>query len=501
VRPVLHDAEIHLRLVGEGGQVLWEEEFRASAELRAALTPWGCEEIIRFALDQLLGSMRSSFAGPAFQEALRGTPGPASATAGTGSMDEASTEAGEAGEATGAPVAPAASAADLRARGRQKLEAGDPAGCREDLTRALALDPEDAAALWLRGVAHFRLGDHSAALDDFHAARRGYPVEGAEAEDLALWVRRARRARARAQREAEEATVAPVTSDGPAVHWHRHRHGDELAGFVEHSHAHEHAVARLLDRADHPEQDHWSNHPHRGADVTSLDRPVRLTHAARPSGRRGLLGFGGVEVFSGYSVTSAGSVEFVSGSETFARVSVPRTTSPTVGLRVGGGALMGPDDMLCLGPSWEWSFFEAEGGGLDRFEVHAISFLLTLRALILRSEDQPGGILQVYASIGFGIYITDIDMRTPQELLDSDDAIADRDVVDDTAVDLGLEARFGLALPLAGPVALFVEYRHSSFQATLDVGHVPAFIFSDPLDLERQASTNHFLCGFAFQFS
>ena len=59
-----------------------------------------------------------------------------------------------------------ATTGELYALGTQRAEAGDYRGAIEAYTAALRLNPTDGVAYNDRGLAHYRLGEHQAALAD-----------------------------------------------------------------------------------------------------------------------------------------------------------------------------------------------------------------------------------------------------------------------------------------------------------------------------------------------
>ena len=118
--------------------------------------------------------------------------------------------------------------------------------------------------------------------------------------------------------------------------------------------------------------------------------------------------------------------------------------------------------------------------------VFPISALLMLRWPLLTSVEFPKGRLQPYAGIGPGVFIstTKVDLRpeVPAEF-------------SDTSIDLGLDARAGIAWLFAKNTAVFAEYRFT---------HVSPRFEDRPADLQTTVdvdlNTHHMLVGISFRF-
>src|SRR3972149_5951715 len=118
--------------------------------------------------------------------------------------------------------------------------------------------------------------------------------------------------------------------------------------------------------------------------------------------------------------------------------------------------------------------------------VFPVSALLMLRWPLLTSVEFPKGRLQPYAGIGPGVFVstTKVDLRPelPAEF-------------SDTSIDLGLDARAGLAWLFAKNTAVFVEYRFT---------HVSPHFEDRPADLKTTVdvdlNTHHMLVGISFRF-
>ncbi len=72
-------------------------------------------------------------------------------------------------------AAHAQSADEFFNRGNAKDESGDYQGAIADFTRAIEIDPQDAAAYYNRGNAKDELGDYQGAISDYNRVIKQYP--------------------------------------------------------------------------------------------------------------------------------------------------------------------------------------------------------------------------------------------------------------------------------------------------------------------------------------
>ena len=135
-----------------------------------------------------------------------------------------------------------------------------------------------------------------------------------------------------------------------------------------------------------------------------------------------------------------------------------------------------------LGLALDASFYNPDAD----LTVFPVSALLMFRWPLLTSVEFPKGRLQPYAGIGPGVFVstTKVDLRPelPAEF-------------SDTSIDLGLDARAGLAWLFAKNTAVFVEYRFT---------HVSPHFEDRPADLKTTVdvdlNTHHMLVGISFRF-
>jgi opacity protein-like surface antigen len=112
-----------------------------------------------------------------------------------------------------------------------------------------------------------------------------------------------------------------------------------------------------------------------------------------------------------------------------------------------------------------------------------LSVLIMLRFPLFTSQQSPKGLLQPYFGIGPGVFISKADTT------------AAGGTFSDTAVDVGLDLRAGLAWPFLKNIAAFGEYRLTHVEPEYDgqAGGVPA-------KFETRARTHHVLGGISIRF-
>jgi opacity protein-like surface antigen len=133
-----------------------------------------------------------------------------------------------------------------------------------------------------------------------------------------------------------------------------------------------------------------------------------------------------------------------------------------------------------IGLALDASFFKPA----DDTTIVPISALLMLRAPLMKGSEFPHGRLQPYIGAGPSVFISSVD-----------DDVEGVGNVSDTSVDVGFDARGGLAFLLTRNVAIFGEYRFT---------HVsPEFSF-DILGFRTKAETtfdtHHLFAGVSFRF-
>ncbi len=161
--------------------------------------------------------------------------------------------------------------------------------------------------------------------------------------------------------------------------------------------------------------------------------------------------------------------------------------SVSLGFRFGGWLHPVP----FFGMAADFSYFAAEGGPVELNNVYPMSLLFLFRAPLLQSQRYPVGRLQPYLGVGPSLFFSDavVDLRP---------AVSER--VSTTAVDLGLDARAGLAVALHPNVFLFAEYRLTYFEQHLE--ETTDFALFESLDATADTTllTHHVLVGVSFRF-
>jgi hypothetical protein len=113
--------------------------------------------------------------------------------------------------------------------------------------------------------------------------------------------------------------------------------------------------------------------------------------------------------------------------------------------------------------------------------VVPISPLLMLRLPLVTSDQYPHGRLQPFVGAGPGIFVTLVDDHQTD--------------FSDTTADVGVDVRAGLKLEVAPIMAIFAEYRYTSFEA-----HADDEVFGVPFDVDIPLDSHHVAIGFGFHF-
>lgn len=173
--------------------------------------------------------------------------------------------------------------------------------------------------------------------------------------------------------------------------------------------------------------------------------------------------------------------------ETVAREDASFDPSLSLGFRLGGWL----DPAPFLGFAVDFSFFQAEGGPVERNNIFPLSFLVMFRGSLLQSPEHPHGRLQPYAAVGPSLFFSDtqVDLRP---------AVSQR--VNTSATNVGLDVRAGIALEVAPQIAIFAEYRFTYFEQHLD--ETTDLGFFSTLDATSRTTylTHHALIGVSFRF-
>lgn len=169
-------------------------------------------------------------------------------------------------------------------------------------------------------------------------------------------------------------------------------------------------------------------------------------------------------------------------------------TSFTTGLR---GGYWFEDTVAFLGLGIDLSYYAArEDASTAPLDVYAfpITPLLMVRIPIAREPGFPGGRVQPYGAIGPS-FTTSVAYADTSELgIGIDDVAA-------ASFDVGLDARGGIAVHVAEPIALFVEYRYTRLRPEYDDDDVD-FDFGPDLEIEVEpdVDVHHAVFGVSFRF-
>jgi opacity protein-like surface antigen len=149
---------------------------------------------------------------------------------------------------------------------------------------------------------------------------------------------------------------------------------------------------------------------------------------------------------------------------------------------VGGRGGFWLPDTAWVGAAVDVSYFELEAEGTET-KVLPVSALVMLR--------YPGDSLQPYIGIGAGVFFTDtrVDIQLSGENKN----------FSDTAVDLGLDARAGLAWRLFRRFAIFGEYRFTYFEGNYD-DRVSSAGTETEVKIDTKNYVHHFIVGVSYRF-
>lgn len=144
-----------------------------------------------------------------------------------------------------------------------------------------------------------------------------------------------------------------------------------------------------------------------------------------------------------------------------------------------------------LGFAGDFSYFQAVGGPAEENHLWPFTFLVMVRAPLLKSRNHPHGQIQPYLGVGPSLVFSD-------SIIDLRPEVPDR--VNTSAVDLGIDARAGLAWELLPHLALFVEYRFLYFRQKLE--ETTDFAWFESIDASTKTDylTHHLLLGLSVRF-
>jgi opacity protein-like surface antigen len=130
--------------------------------------------------------------------------------------------------------------------------------------------------------------------------------------------------------------------------------------------------------------------------------------------------------------------------------------------------------------------------------ITPITPLLMLRIPIAASEEIPGGRIQPYAAVGPAFNLS----FAFSELDDLGPTVGLVDDFEAASLDVGLDARGGIAVQVARHFALFTEYRYTYFKPDWEdeVDDAFAFDFDTDIDVDADIRTHHIVFGGSFRF-
>lgn len=160
-------------------------------------------------------------------------------------------------------------------------------------------------------------------------------------------------------------------------------------------------------------------------------------------------------------------------------------SSLIVGLRIGKWL----ENTPWLGFAMDYSIFDANIGHRDIF-ISPISLLAMIRFQWVKSSKFPRGRLQPYFGAGPAFFYSEINSFSafPWGPINNVDDF-------DTSIDLGLDLRAGLAWGITNNLALFGEYRLSTFESEFEEN-----IYLTGENMEAKLTTHHGLVGISYHF-
>ena len=159
--------------------------------------------------------------------------------------------------------------------------------------------------------------------------------------------------------------------------------------------------------------------------------------------------------------------------------------SLVIGLRIGKWI----ENTPWLGFAMDYSIFNANIGHRDIF-ISPVSFLAMVRFQWMKSSKFPKGRFQPYFGAGPALFYSEINSFSafPWGPINK---------VDDpsTSIDPGLDLRVGLAWSITHNLALFGEYRLSTFESEFEEN-----IYLTGEDMDAKLTTHHGLVGISYRF-
>lgn len=209
---------------------------------------------------------------------------------------------------------------------------------------------------------------------------------------------------------------------------------------------------------------------------------------------------GFIDLYGGVASTQDADVSVEERSPFFAPAEVSRNVDFDTSITFGGRLGYWSESVPWLGVALDVSTFRAEGKDVD-IAVFPVSALLMVRWPLLTSEEFPKGQLQPYVGVGPGLFISDFEVDFRPTVAEK----VSEWIVD---VDVGLDARAGLAWQIHRHFALFGEYRFTHVNLefeeegclTFACAFVPLATEATKRTAETTLDTHHFLIGVSFRF-
>lgn len=201
-------------------------------------------------------------------------------------------------------------------------------------------------------------------------------------------------------------------------------------------------------------------------------------------------GQGFLDLYGGASYTQSTDVDaddFTFFPPLSAEADLEFDTSLSLGLRIGSYLPAVP----WLGFAFDMSYFAAEGDELERNDVFPFSTLIMVRFPVLRSRRHPFGQIQPYLAVGPSLFYWDAKLDLRPEIPEK---------ISDNYVDIGVDARAGIAWEFARHLAVFAEYRFTYFEQDLEDG-IDTCCYRVVLSTaDMDILTHHLLVGLSLRF-
>lgn len=178
--------------------------------------------------------------------------------------------------------------------------------------------------------------------------------------------------------------------------------------------------------------------------------------------------------YVGASLTHRGDITFEAFDTELERDAEYRS-SAVFGVRIGKWL----DGLPWLGLAADFSYFRPSAD----IQVFPLTALVMARYGFLPDEEFKEGRLHVYAGLGGGLFISNVDGFIGR--LDSSD----------TSVDFGLDTRLGVSYRVESNWAIFAEYRFTHVSPSFDVN-----AFDVRTSADATFNTSQFILGLSYRF-